>query len=134
MVMYVVQTVPVETLVAKLEGGKRITKESVLSDSKFLSVFHALCLRPLVAKKASDPDIIATASILSLKCPLSTLRLGLPVRSISCRHNQCFDATSFLQLQEQGPTWVCPICNNSATYESLVVDEYVLPTYPTFAY
>jgi E3 SUMO-protein ligase PIAS1 len=28
-------------------------------------------------------------------------------------------------LQEQAPTWLCPICNNSAPFETLAVDEYV---------
>ena len=77
----------------------------------------------VVANKARDADIVATASVLSLKCPLSTLRIDLPCRSISCRHNQCFDATSYLQLQEQGPTWLCPICNRSAPFDSLAIDE-----------
>lgn len=80
-----------------------------------------------VITKAADPDIVATSTVLSLKCPLSTLRMDLPCRSISCRHNQCFDATSYLQLQEQGPTWLCPICNNPAPFETLAVDEYVFP-------
>jgi E3 SUMO-protein ligase PIAS1 len=53
------------------------------------------------------------------------MRISLPCRSISCRHNACFDATSYLQLQEQGPTWLCPVCNNSAPFDSLAVDEYV---------
>ncbi|ESZ94510.1 hypothetical protein SBOR_5090 [Sclerotinia borealis F-4128] len=109
-VLYVVKTVDVTDLVKKLGVGKKITKESVVND-----MIH----------KSRDADIVATASVLSLKCPLSTLRIDLPCRSISCRHNQCFDATSYLQLQEQGPTWLCPICNNSAPFESLVVDEYV---------
>ncbi|KAG0648284.1 E3 SUMO-transferase plil [Hyphodiscus hymeniophilus] len=108
--IWVVKLVPVEELVKKLESGRRIAKETVLND---------------MASKARDADIVATASVLSLKCPLSTLRIDLPCRSISCRHNQCFDATSYLQLQEQGPTWLCPICNNSAPFENLAVDEYV---------
>lgn len=78
-----------------------------------------------VVSKARDADIVTTASVLSLKCPLSTLRIDLPCRSIACKHNQCFDATSYLQLQEQGPTWLCPICNNPAVFENLAVDEYV---------
>ncbi|QSZ37872.1 hypothetical protein DSL72_008972 [Monilinia vaccinii-corymbosi] len=110
LVLYVVKTVPVTDLVKRLECGKKITKESVLND---------------MINKSRDADIVTTASVLSLKCPLSTLRIDLPCRSISCRHNQCFDATSYLQLQEQGPTWLCPICNNSAPFETLVVDEYV---------
>lgn len=110
LLIYVVKTVPVADLVKKLETGRRITKETIVSD---------------MVNKARDADIVATASVLSLKCPLSTLRIDLPCRSIACRHNQCFDATSYLQLQEQGPTWLCPICNNPAPFDSLAVDEYV---------
>lgn len=68
---------------------------------------------------------MATSSILSLKCPLSTLRIEVPCRSTICSHNQCFDATSFLQLQEQAPTWTCPICNKVVTFENLQLDQYV---------
>lgn len=76
-----------------------------------------------VNKKAQDPDVVATSQVLSLKCPLSYMRLDIPCRSLSCTHVQCFDATSYLQLQEQGPQWLCPICNKSAPYEQLAVDE-----------
>ena len=78
-----------------------------------------------VISRADDSDIVATSSILSLKCPLSTLRIDVPCRSTICSHNQCFDATSFLQLQEQAPTWTCPICNKMVTFENLQVDQYV---------
>ncbi|TVY45204.1 E3 SUMO-protein ligase, partial [Lachnellula occidentalis] len=108
--IYVVKVVQVTELVEVLNNGKRITEKAVLED---------------MASKARDADIVATASVLSLKCPLSTLKIDLPCRSVSCRHNQCFDATSYLQLQEQGPTWLCPICNNSAPFDTLAVDEYV---------
>jgi E3 SUMO-protein ligase PIAS1 len=115
----------VTDLVKRLENGKRITEKSVVDDSEF-SIWipqYDLLTKNLVLNKARDADIVTTASVLSLKCPLSTLRISLPCRSISCRHNQCFDATSYLQLQEQGPTWLCPICNNPAPFESLAVDE-----------
>lgn len=80
---------------------------------------------PLVSKKANDPDVVATSQNLSLKCPLSYARLKVPCRGISCNHIQCFDANSFMQLQEQGPTWNCPICSKSAPFENLAIDEYV---------
>ncbi|OBT48296.1 hypothetical protein VE00_01170 [Pseudogymnoascus sp. WSF 3629] len=108
--VYVVKTVPVEELRKRIENGKKLSKESVINE---------------MVSKAADPDIVATSTVLSLKCPLSTLRMDLPCRSTACRHNQCFDATSYLQLQEQGPTWLCPICNNSAAFETLAVDDYV---------
>ncbi|KAM3082237.1 E3 SUMO-protein ligase pli1 [Clarireedia jacksonii] len=110
LVIYVVKTVSVSELVKKLASGKRITKDSVVNE---------------MITKARGADIVATASVLSLKCPISTLRIELPCRSVSCRHNQCFDATSYLQLQEQAPTWTCPICTNPAPFENLAVDEYV---------
>lgn len=75
--------------------------------------------------KADDPDIVATASVMSLKCPLSTLRMDVPTRSSHCNHNQCFDASSFLQLQEQAPTWTCPVCNKPSPYDLLTMDLYV---------
>lgn len=76
-----------------------------------------------VSNKAADADIVTTSQVLSLKCPLSYMRLQLPCRSLICTHIQCFDATSYLQLQEQGPQWLCPICNKSAAFDTLAVDE-----------
>lgn len=68
--------------------------------------------------------MVATSQVLSLKCPLSYVRIKVPCRTAHCKHVACFDATSFLQLQEQGPQWLCPICNESAKFEQLAVDEY----------
>lgn len=79
-----------------------------------------------VISKAQDADIVATSTVMSLKCPLSTLRIEVPCRSTICTHNQCFDASSFLQLQEQAPTWTCPVCNKVILFEALEVDQYVL--------
>lgn len=62
---------------------------------------------------------------MSLKDPISTMRMNLPCRSTLCTHNQCFDASYFLQLQEQAPTWICPVCNKTLTYEVLAIDQYV---------
>lgn len=84
-----------------------------------------LLITNLVISKAEDSDIVATSCIMSLKCPLSTLRIGIPCRSTVCSHNQCFDATSFLQLQEQAPTWTCPVCSKLVNFGDLEVDLYV---------
>jgi len=106
----VCQSHPVPSLVETIQRRHRISKSSVISE---------------ITKKAQDPDIVATSQVLSLKCPLTYMRLDLPVRSMACRHIQCFDATSYLQLQEQGPQWLCPICQNAAPFDHLAVDEYV---------
>lgn len=106
----VVQTVPADDLVKKLEVGKKITKAQVIRD---------------MVNKSRDADIVATSTVLSLKCPLSTMRIDLPCRSTVCLHTQCFDAKCYLLLQMQAPTWLCPICNKPAPFDTLAVDEYV---------
>lgn len=100
---------PVDDLAARVKG-KKILKASVIKE---------------LTKVAQDPDVVATSQVLSLKCPLTYMRLKNPARSTTCSHIQCFDITSYLHLQEQGPQWICPICNKPAAYENLAIDEYV---------
>jgi E3 SUMO-protein ligase PIAS1 len=79
-----------------------------------------------VRAKVEDPDeIVATSTVLSLKDPVAYTRITTPCRSIACAHNQCFDAAAYLQLQEQAPTWTCPICSKAAPWENLALDQYV---------
>ncbi|KAG9829939.1 hypothetical protein KCU63_g14882, partial [Aureobasidium melanogenum] len=92
------------------QTGSRIPKDTVLRE---------------MAAKAQDPDIVATSTVMSLKDPISTMRINIPCRSNVCSHNQCFDGSYFLQLQEQAPTWTCPVCNKTLSYQSLCVDNYV---------
>ncbi|KAJ5476008.1 transcriptional regulator family: Zinc fingerMIZ-type [Penicillium sp. IBT 31633x] len=101
---------PIDELVSQLKTRKLISKEQVIREMQ---------------NRANDSEIVATSSVMSLKCPLSTLRIQVPCRSIVCTHNQCFDASSFLELQKQAPTWTCPVCSKSTSFESLQVDQYV---------
>lgn len=108
--IYMVKKHSAAELVKQIAGKQVITKESVLSEMK---------------AKAADPDIEVGSSVMSLKDPISTLRISIPCRSTVCTHNQCFDAESFLQLQEQAPTWICPICSKIVNFHGLAVDQYV---------
>lgn len=124
----------VEELVGKLKSGKSITKEQVVRESRLSqhqTYYANTHYRFPVISKSEDAEIVATSSIMSLKCPLSTLRIDVPCRSSVCSHNQCFDASSFLQLQEQAPTWTCPVCNKAAAYEHLQVDQSVIDLHCT---
>ena len=123
---------PVEELVNKLRRGKVITRDQVIKESMCIplpatadpeGVESQLTLVSAVVSNAQDAELVTTSTVMSLKCPLSTLRMELPCRSTICPHVQCFDATSFLQLQEQAPTWTCPICNKIINFEALVVDQ-----------
>uniref|UniRef100_A0AAR2M3J7 Protein inhibitor of activated STAT, 2 n=1 Tax=Pygocentrus nattereri TaxID=42514 RepID=A0AAR2M3J7_PYGNA len=81
--------------------------------------------RALIKEKlTADPDSeIATTSLrVSLICPLGKMRLTVPCRAVTCSHLQCFDAALYLQMNEKKPTWICPVCDKKATYESLIID------------
>jgi len=108
--VYLVRKFSVEELTQRIKHRNVITRQSVLNE---------------MMKKANDPDIEVGSSVMSLKDPISTLRIVTPCRSTVCTHNQCFDADSFLQLQEQAPTWTCPICSKTISYEALAIDQYV---------
>lgn len=111
-VVYMVKRVTADTLAERLRSGKvggNITKQQVIDEMR---------------KANSDDDIAATSVRMSLKDPISTLRITLPVRSTVCKHNQCFDGSMFLQLQDQAPQWSCPVCSKSVQYDTLCIDKY----------
>ncbi|XP_034025427.1 E3 SUMO-protein ligase PIAS2 [Thalassophryne amazonica] len=85
--------------------------------------------RALIKEKlTADPDSeVATTSLrVSLMCPLGKMRLTVPCRAVTCSHLQCFDAALYLQMNEKKPTWICPVCDKKATYESLIIDGLFL--------
>jgi E3 SUMO-protein ligase PIAS1 len=108
-VVYLARHIAPEALLEKIKRGPVITKQSVLDDMK---------------RANADPDIEATATRMSLKDPISIVRISVPVRGTVCTHIQCFDGTSFLQMMEQAPQWNCPICQKTLSFQSLCVDKY----------
>lgn len=56
---------------------------------------------------------------------LSYIRMSNPMRSSRCNHIQCFDAASWFQINEQTPTWTCPICEQALKIDHLFIDESV---------
>ncbi|KAH7698865.1 hypothetical protein AAVH_34035, partial [Aphelenchoides avenae] len=68
----------------------------------------------------------------SLKYPDSGPRIDVPVRSVNCKHAQCFDLATYLKEHDRSllgaskkfVTWNCPICSESAEVHELRVDGY----------
>ncbi|KAK9521969.1 hypothetical protein VZT92_018471 [Zoarces viviparus] len=73
-----------------------------------------------------EDGVEQTAIRVSLKCPITFRRIQLPARGHDCRHIQCFDLESYLQLNCERGTWRCPVCNKTALLEGLEVDQYML--------
>lgn len=59
----------------------------------------------------SDRDgVEQTALKVSLKCPITFKKITLPARGHECKHIQCFDLESYLQLNCERGSWRCPVC------------------------
>lgn len=108
-IIYMVRHIKPDTLTERIKQQNVIPKQKVIDELK---------------KANEDPDIEATSTRMSLKDPISTMRISLPVRSAVCKHIQCFDGSMFLQMMEQAPLWNCPICNKTISFQSLCVDKY----------
>ncbi|EGO04293.1 hypothetical protein SERLA73DRAFT_157646 [Serpula lacrymans var. lacrymans S7.3] len=110
LVVMLVEVTTVGQLVERLNKGKYYNKEEVL--------------KKLTDTSSEDDDIIAGLQKLSLKCPLSFMRIVSPCRSVLCVHPQCFDATSWFSVMEQTTTWLCPVCEKVLNHEDLIIDGY----------
>lgn len=103
------RTHSVVELVQRIRAGSTFTKESVLGK----------------LRAPEDDDIEMASFDLTLKDPLSYMRITVPCRSTFCKHNQCWDAMAFLSINEQTPQWTCPICHVSISgLSSIAVDGY----------
>ncbi|NXN96213.1 PIAS2 ligase, partial [Rhinopomastus cyanomelas] len=104
---------------------RQLTSAMLLQRLKMKGIRNPDHSRALIKEKlTADPDSeVATTSLrVSLMCPLGKMRLTIPCRAVTCTHLQCFDAALYLQMNEKKPTWICPVCDKKAAYESLILD------------
>lgn len=57
---------------------------------------------------------------------LGKMRMMTPCRGSLCDHLQCFDALTFLRMNEQKSSWTCPVCDQSVEYDQLIIDGSVI--------
>ncbi|CAM0141614.1 E3 SUMO-protein ligase pli1 [Umbelopsis sp. WA50703] len=100
----------VESIVEEIKSTRFVTKQETLNR---------------IRARNADSDIVVGSSTISIKCPLGFIRINLPCRSRLCNHIQCFDVYTFFHMNEQTPTWTCPVCTNVInSWEDLVIDGY----------
>ncbi|SCO54829.1 uncharacterized protein FFNC_15670 [Fusarium fujikuroi] len=104
---------------------KKRSIEEAVDDITKREKISTTSLYPEISCIAQDPSIVATSQVLTLMCPLSQKRLEFPCRGLDCKHWQCFDGTTYIQLQEQSPQWECPICYAYVPFDALAVDGYM---------
>ena len=74
----------------------------------------------------TNEDIICGEIKVSIRDPLSLIRIKTPIRGIKCYHPQCVDLSTYLSYCHNTKTWQCPICMQALLYEDLVVDKNML--------
>jgi len=111
--MYVVKKLSVKTLIKQIQnkGGRNSEHTRNYIIQKLADV---------------DPDLATTSYRVPLICPLSKIRMKIPAKSIHCDHLQCFDAGTFILMNEKKPSWTCPICNKPCLYEDILIENYFL--------
>ncbi|KAG7099103.1 hypothetical protein E1B28_000976 [Marasmius oreades] len=108
LIVLLVEITSVDSLVKNLKQTRNRTSAEVLNQ--------------LHASVQEDDDIVAGPQKMSLKCPLSFMRINTPCRSEKCTHRQCFDATSWFSVMEQTTTYLCPICEHVLSWKELIID------------
>ncbi|KAF9270117.1 hypothetical protein L218DRAFT_1071605 [Marasmius fiardii PR-910] len=108
LIVMLVEITSVDSLVKNLKQSRYRTSTEVLNQ--------------IQASLPEDDDIVAGPQKMSLKCPLSYMRVNTPCRSEKCTHRQCFDATSWFSVMEQTTTYLCPICEHVLDWKELIVD------------
>ncbi|GAA5828078.1 hypothetical protein JCM11251_005720 [Rhodosporidiobolus azoricus] len=110
LVCYLVEYTPISTIVNRVKAGKTRSKDEVIAN---------------IIEINADEEIEATALSVSLRDPLSFARIDTPIRSVHCGHISCFDAETWFEVNEQTPTWGCPICSRVLKVEDMIVDGYL---------
>lgn len=110
--VYLVELIPISNLLEEVQKREKISKLAVIETIQ-------------AENNVDDDDLVATASRVSLKDPVSFMRMKIPARATSCTHLECFDLETYFDLQKQGPSWVCPLCNKQIAYTNIAVNEYM---------
>jgi len=108
----------------------KLTSDDLLDRLKKKGTRDPAYTKALIIEKLNDNDAdVATTSLkVTVSCPLGKMRMRVPCRPQTCSHLQCFDAATFLQMNERKPTWNCPVCDSKANYSDLLIDGYFQET------
>jgi hypothetical protein len=111
---------------SKLPKKTRLRQEPLPSTSsvRFVCFSTSLLGRTRTCRVELTPAVSFPSSMLQL----SYVRMSTPVRSKICDHLQCFEASSWFQINEQTPQWACPVCERVLTIDQLFVDGSVPPS------
>lgn len=123
--LFVLQLVHRPSVKSVLQGLLR--KRLLPAEHCITKIKRSFSVQPgMQANAVVGEDVVEQTAIkLPLKCPITYRCISLPARGHDCKHIQCFDLESYLQLNCERGIWRCPICNKSALLEGLEIDQYI---------
>lgn len=117
---------PAGSEVAGLSAEKKL-------DAYRKALGEATKVRPTASGAGTGDDIEETEAIIKFSCPLSLQIPKHPAKSSKCPHIECFDASSFLQLNWNSKSALkCAVCNRNVDPNELEMDAFychLLETY-----
>ncbi|KAG9244761.1 hypothetical protein BJ878DRAFT_53195 [Calycina marina] len=106
----------------------RIQMETTLA-----SIKKALAL---VGDDDDEMTMEVTDLTIDITDPFMSRIFEVPVRSVNCRHRECFDLETFLQTRNSKPKrpgapcmidqWKCPLCGKDARPYNLRIDDFLV--------
>ncbi|KAE9052100.1 hypothetical protein PR001_g816 [Phytophthora rubi] len=74
-----------------------------------------------------EDDVVATVTMLSVRCPLGLCVISLPARGLHCKHLQCFDLKTFMLFSKKARSkaWRCTVCHHFIKASDLRIDPYL---------
>lgn len=74
-----------------------------------------------------EDDVVATVTMLSVRCPLGLCVIDLPARGLNCKHLQCFDLKTFMLFSKKARSkaWRCTVCHKYIKASDLRIDPYL---------
>ncbi|EPS65870.1 hypothetical protein M569_08907, partial [Genlisea aurea] len=72
----------------------------------------------------TDIEVVADCIPVSLRCPMSGLRMKMAGRFKDCAHMACFDLEVLVEMNQRSRKWQCPTCLKNYSLEKIVIDPY----------
>ena len=94
-------------------------------------------IRAILTSNPSDDEeltVVDNTITINLIDPFSARIFNVPVRSLACRHRECFDHENYLQTRKTKQAgwpcmldeWRCPVCNADARPQNLILDCFLV--------
>lgn len=106
---------------------EELSTMSVISKEDGMRVASRLLHRDK-ANADDDLEVISVHNV-SLKCLSTHCRIGVPARSVKCRHVQCFDLEFYITSQgvvdAHNSRWKCVVCDVTCLPHEIIIDGFM---------